>query len=71
MKGVGDAVDFLTTATGIKVLVKGAANVAFKTGITKTNDCGCQSRKEKLNEMYPFKKEKINFKESENEQQNI
>jgi hypothetical protein len=45
-KGLGDTIDKITTATGIKKLVKFIAG----------EDCGCDERKEKLNKMFPYQK---------------
>jgi predicted restriction endonuclease len=45
-KGLGDSIEKITTATGIKNLVE---------KITK-GDCGCDKRKEKLNKKFPYKK---------------
>ena len=45
-KGLGDTIDKITTATGIKRLVKFIAG----------EDCGCNERKEKLNKMFPYQK---------------
>lgn len=42
-KGLGDAVEKFTEATGIKALVKFVAG----------DDCGCDERKEKLNYLFP------------------
>ena len=42
-KGLGDTVEKLTEATGIKKVVEAI-----------TDDCGCQERKEKLNKMFPY-----------------
>lgn len=44
-KGLGDTIEKITTATGIKKLVKWAAG----------KDCGCDERKQKLNKMFPYK----------------
>jgi hypothetical protein len=44
-KGLGDSVEKFTQATGLKRLVESVSK-----------DCGCQERKEKLNEMFPYKK---------------
>lgn len=44
-KGVGDTVEKITEATGIKKAVK------FLAG----EDCGCDERKETLNKMFPYK----------------
>jgi len=45
-KGLGDTVEKITTATGIKKAVK------FLAG----EDCGCDERKEKLNQLFSYKK---------------
>lgn len=42
-KGLGDTVEKITTATGIKKAVKWLAG----------DDCGCDERKEKLNKLFP------------------
>jgi hypothetical protein len=44
-KGLGDSVEKFTKATGLKKLVE-----------RMSSDCGCEERKEKLNEMFPYKK---------------
>ena len=44
-KGLGDTIEKITTATGIKA-------VADKI----PGGCGCGKRKDKLNEMFPYKK---------------
>ena len=48
-KGLGDSIEKLTDATGIKRLVKSVVK-----------NCGCNRRKEKLNKIFPYgrKKEK-------------
>lgn len=46
-KGLGDSVEKLTRATGIKKAVDAYAK---KTG----KDCGCGSRKDSLNRMFPY-----------------
>ena len=56
MKGLGDAIEYVTTATGIKVVMTAAAQAAYDAGLTDTPDCKCDKRKEALNEMVPFKK---------------
>jgi len=43
-KGLGDTVENITKATGIKKVVKFIAG----------EDCGCDKRKEKLNKMFPY-----------------
>jgi len=49
-KGLGDVVEKVTKATGIKRVVK---KISDATG----TDCGCSKRKDKLNRMFPFTKE--------------
>ena len=46
-KGLGDSIERLTKATGIKKVVDKISEV---TGI----DCGCDKRKEALNKMFPY-----------------
>ena len=41
-RGFGDAIESFTTVTGIKTVVKGIANAIDA-------DCGCEERKNKLN----------------------
>ena len=48
-RGVGDTIEKITTATGIKAAVDWFVDT---TGI----DCGCDARKEKLNKLFPYKK---------------
>lgn len=48
-KGLGDTIEQITEATGIKAAVELFSKA---TGL----DCGCDARKEKLNEMFPYKK---------------
>ena len=48
-KGLGDTVEKITKATGIKAVVDTISEV---TGI----DCGCEGRKEVLNKLFPYKK---------------
>ncbi len=43
--GLGDVVEKITEATGIKKLVKWIAG----------EDCGCEERKEKLNKLFPLR----------------
>ena len=45
-KGLGDTIEKITTVTGIKRLVKWIAG----------EDCGCDERKDKLNEMFKSKR---------------
>jgi hypothetical protein len=49
-KGLGDTVDKITTATGIKSVVKSVAKAVGK------EDCGCDARKDALNRIFPYKK---------------
>ena len=51
-EGLGDTVEKITTATGIKAAVEMFSKA---TGI----DCGCDARKEKLNRLIPYRK-KVN-----------
>lgn len=45
-RGLGDTVEKITKATGIKKIVE-----IFVDG----KDCGCEKRKEKLNELFPYR----------------
>ena len=45
-EGLGDTIEKITEATGIKKLVKWIAG----------DDCGCDQRKEALNKIFPYKK---------------
>ena len=45
-KGLGDSIEKLTEATGIKKVVN---------KITGDKDCGCNKRKEILNKIVPYK----------------
>jgi len=47
-RGLGDTIEKITAITGIKAVVEKVAE------ITK-QPCGCQKRKERLNEMFPYK----------------
>jgi len=44
-KGLGDSIEKFTKATGIKKIVE-----------SMPGDCGCSSRKTKLNKLFPYKK---------------
>lgn len=48
-KGLGDTVESVTKATGIKAIVE-AGSKAF------SKPCGCQKRKKTLNDMFPYGK---------------
>ena len=45
-KGLGDTIEKITTATGIKKIVHKIAG----------NNCGCNKRKNTLNKVFPYKK---------------
>lgn len=47
-RGLGDTIEKITTATGIKRLARLYTEVTGK-------DCGCEGRRDKLNEMFPYK----------------
>lgn len=47
-KGLGDTIEKFTTATGVK-------NVVEKISEGLNIPCGCAARKEKLNQMFPYK----------------
>ena len=49
-KGLGDTIEKITKATGIKKAVEVARKA---TGLSK--DCGCNKRKKKLNNIFPYK----------------
>ena len=46
-KGLGDTIEQITTATGIKAAVKAVLG----------EDCGCDARKEKLNKLFPYSRQ--------------
>ena len=48
-KGLGDTIEAITEATGIKKAVEVFSEI---TGL----DCGCNERKEKLNKLFPYRK---------------
>ena len=45
--GLGDTIEKITKATGIKKVVETVSKVTGK-------DCGCNKRKDKLNELFPY-----------------
>ena len=57
-KGLGDDIEKITKATGIKKLVDTFAEI---TGI----DCGCDARKEKLNKLFPRRTQPLCLEENE------
>lgn len=50
-KGLGDTIERITTATGIKKVVSAVSNAIGK-------DCGCEARKEELNKKFPYQDKK-------------
>jgi hypothetical protein len=48
-KGLGDTIEKITKATGIKKVVDTISNATGK-------DCGCEKRKENLNRLFPYNK---------------
>ena len=46
-KGLGDTIEKITKATGIKKVVDKVSEVTGK-------DCGCANRKDKLNRLFPY-----------------
>lgn len=60
-KGLGDTIEKVTEATGIKAAVEWFSEA---TGI----DCGCDVRKEKLNKIFPYKSRVLCLEQSEHEQ---
>lgn len=48
-RGLGDTIDKMTSATGIKPLVK---KMAKTIGI---DDCCCEERRDTLNRLFPYK----------------
>lgn len=59
-KGLGDTIEKMTKATGIKAITKFIAG----------EDCGCEERKDKLNNLFKYKRPKC-LTESEYEQLDI
>jgi hypothetical protein len=49
-KGLGDTIDKITTATGIKSVVN---TVTKAVGV---KDCGCNKRRQTLNNLFPYNK---------------
>ena len=46
-KGLGDTIEKITTATGIKKVVDAVKKVTGK-------DCGCGKKKKNLNRLFPY-----------------
>ena len=49
-KGLGDSIEKITKATGIKKVVETVSKVINK-------DCGCKERKDTLNRLFPYNNE--------------
>lgn len=59
-EGLGDTIDKITTVTGIKAAVK---------AVVGDDDCGCEERRKRLNEMFPYNNKEENANtETTNEQ---
>jgi hypothetical protein len=50
-EGLGDSIEKITTATGIKKVVEAVAKATGK-------DCGCGARRDALNRTFPYKANK-------------
>lgn len=50
-KGLGDTIEKITTATGIKKVAEAVSKVIGK-------DCGCPARRDALNRAFPYKDKK-------------
>ena len=50
-KGLGDTIEKITKATGIKKVVETVAKATGK-------DCGCKARKDALNRAFPYQDKK-------------
>lgn len=50
-KGLGDTIEKITTATGIKKVVETVAKATGK-------DCGCSQRRDALNRVFPYQDKK-------------
>ncbi len=48
-KGLGDTIEKITTATGIKTVVDKVSKATGK-------ECGCSKQKDSLNRAFPYKK---------------
>ena len=51
-RGLGDSIEKFTKATGIKSII----NAVNKLRGVEEKDCGCNKRKKKFNERFPYKK---------------
>ncbi|MFN5250206.1 MAG: hypothetical protein ACK5DE_04110 [Bacteroidota bacterium] len=50
-KGLGDSIEKITTATGIKKVVETVSKITGK-------DCGCKQRRDALNRAFPYQEKK-------------
>jgi len=50
MTGLGDLVEAATTVTGVKAATEAVARATGK-------DCGCKRRRDKLNQLFPFRRD--------------
>jgi len=50
-RGLGDSLEKITKATGVKAIVERGAKALGK-------NCGCSERRDTLNRMFPYKKNK-------------
>jgi hypothetical protein len=50
-KGLGDSIEKITRATGIKTVVTQVANAVG------ADDCGCKKRRDTLNRVFPYNKD--------------
>ena len=50
MTGLGDLVEAATTVTGVKAATEAVARATGK-------DCGCKRRRDKLNRLFPFRRD--------------
>jgi len=48
-KGLGDTIEKITKATGVKAVVDTVSKITGK-------DCGCKARRDALNKSFPYKK---------------
>ena len=53
-KGLGDTIEKITAATGIKKVVEKVSQATGK-------ECGCNKRKENLNKLFPYKSDRNKF----------
>jgi len=50
-KGLGDTIAKITSITKLNIIAENIAKI-----ITKNGDCNCESHRDKLNKMFPYKK---------------